>query len=84
MTARRWRARQRNADRYRRRRIYRHRESLPERSLLVATEYSARALEALADAEVEFGDARGQTNKLLATAIVYALLDVARAVRALK
>lgn len=50
----------------------------------MATEYARKALEALTEAEVEFGDARSQTNKALATAIVFALLDVARAVRASK
>lgn len=47
----------------------------------MASEYAGKALEALESAEVEVGDAKGETTKLLASAIVFALLDVARAVR---
>jgi hypothetical protein len=45
------------------------------------SEYAAKALEALESVEIEFGDAKGESTKLLASAIVFALLDVARAVR---
>lgn len=45
------------------------------------SEYAGKAIETLESVEIEFGDAKGEANKLLATAIVFALLDVARAVR---
>jgi hypothetical protein len=45
------------------------------------TEYQEKALSALQAAEVKFGDAASETNKALAEAITYALLDVARAIR---
>ncbi len=47
----------------------------------MATDYAKRALQALEDAQVDIGDSASQTNKELATAIVYAVLDLARAVR---
>jgi hypothetical protein len=47
----------------------------------MSSEYAGKALEALEDVEIETGDAKGETTKLLASAIVFALLDVARAVR---
>lgn len=46
-------------------------------------EYATRAIDALEQVEVEVGDAKTETTKLLASAIVFALLDVARAVRSL-
>lgn len=48
----------------------------------MASEYGSKAIEALDDVKVEFGDAEAQTNKLLISAVVYALLDIARAIRA--
>lgn len=45
----------------------------------MATEYAEKALAALIDIEV--GDTQGQAQKEMASAIVYALLDVAGAVR---
>jgi len=45
------------------------------------SEYAGKALEALEDVKIEVGDAKGETAKLLASAIFFALLDVARAVR---
>jgi hypothetical protein len=48
------------------------------------SEYAEKAIEALENAEIEFGDAKGETTKFLASAIVFALLDVARAVRSPK
>ena len=50
----------------------------------MATEYTQKAIDALDSADVEFGDARAQTQKELTSAIVYALLEVARAVRSSK
>jgi hypothetical protein len=47
-------------------------------------EYATRAIEALEQVEIEVGDAKAETTKLLASAVVFALLDVARAVRSLK
>lgn len=44
-------------------------------------EFGDRALEALEQVQVEVGDAKTETTKLLASAIVFALLDVARAIR---
>lgn len=45
------------------------------------SEYAEKAIESLRNVEIEFGDAKGESTKLLASAIVFALLDVARAVR---
>lgn len=47
----------------------------------MATEFAKKALESLDQAELQFGDARAEMAKDLASASVYALLDVARAVR---
>lgn len=48
------------------------------------SEYAGKAIEALESAEIEYGDAKGEATKFLASAIVFALLDVARAVRSSK
>jgi len=49
----------------------------------MSTEYAGKAIEALESVEIEVGDAKGESTKLLASAVVFALLDVARAVRSL-
>jgi hypothetical protein len=47
----------------------------------MGTEFGDKALKALDEAKVDFGDAKTETQKALASAIVFALLEVARAVR---
>lgn len=47
----------------------------------MASEYGRKALEALEDVRVDVGDSQTQTNKQFVSAVVYALLDISRAIR---